>query len=92
MKNKSSKEQIGNMEIWNKLQTIKRVEPSPFLYERIKAATEPQPTSSAYVWLAAACILVLLSLNIAAMHSAPPVATADLTEVFSLSANNNLYE
>lgn len=76
------------------LSKIQKVDAPPFLYTRIlnriqNKVQETVPVKWAVV--AAACLLVLITINISVIRSSKENNTSELTEAFSLQTNNSLY-
>ncbi len=93
MKKKSSNE----IDMENKLkilETIQRVEVSPFLYARILNTLENKKKEIVPIkwgWMAAACLLLVFTINIVAMQNNKRNTEVDLTKVFSLQPQNMFY-
>jgi hypothetical protein len=76
------------------LRKIQRVEPPHNLY--IKVVTRVQKwdrehVSLRWVWATAACLALLISVNLTAIQLTNKAPAPDLTDVFSLNAQNTLY-
>lgn len=76
------------------LEKVQKVEAPPFLYTRIlnriqNKAQETVPVKWAVV--AAACLLVLITINISVIQSSKENNRTDLSEAFSLQTSNSLY-
>lgn len=76
------------------LEKIQKVDTPPFLYTRIlnriqNKAKETVPVKWAVA--AAACLLVLITINITVIQSGQKNNSADLSEIFSLQTSNSLY-
>lgn len=76
------------------LNRIQKVEAPPFLYTRILSRVQnkvKETVSVKWVVAAAACLVVVLTINITVIQSGKTNSKTDLTEVFSLKTNNNFY-
>jgi hypothetical protein len=76
------------------LNRIQKVDATPFLYTRILSRIQNKAKETVPVkWAvaAAACLVILLILNISAIQSGKESNTTDLSEVFLLKTSNSLY-
>ena len=76
------------------LNKIRKADASPFLYTRILSRIQNKVKETVPVkWavVAAAGLLVLITVNINVIKSGKQSNTTDLSEVFSLKTNNSLY-
>lgn len=78
------------------LEKVQKVDAPAFLYTRILSRIENKVKETVPVkWavVAAACLLLLITVNITVIQSAKQsnTANADLSEVFSLPTSNSLY-
>lgn len=76
------------------LEKVQKVDAPPFLYTRIlnriqNKVQETVPVKWAVV--AAAGLLVLITINISVIRSSKQKNTTDLSEAFSLQTSNSLY-
>ncbi|MBP7810535.1 MAG: hypothetical protein KA163_14680 [Bacteroidia bacterium] len=76
------------------LNRIQKVDAPPFLYTRILNRVQNKVKETVPVkWAvaAAACLLILITINISVIQSSKESNTTNLSEVFSLKTNNSLY-
>jgi len=76
------------------LRKIQRVEPSHDLYAVIVNGVQQydkEHVSLRWVWAAAACLALLISVNLTAIQLTNKAPAPDLTDLFSLNAQNTLY-
>ncbi len=76
------------------LNRIQKVDAPPFLYTRILTRVQNKVKETVPVkWAvaAAACLLILITINISVIQSSKENNTTNLSEVFSLKTNNSLY-
>lgn len=76
------------------LNRIQKVDAPPFLYTRILTRVQNKVKETVPVkWAvaAAACLLILITINISVIQSSKESNTTNLSEVFSLKTNNSLY-
>jgi NADH:ubiquinone oxidoreductase subunit 6 (subunit J) len=76
------------------LNRIQKVDAPPFLYTRILTRVQNKVRETVPVkWAvaAAACLLILITINISVIQSSKQSNTTNLSEVFSLKTNNSLY-
>lgn len=76
------------------LNRIQKVDAPPFLYTRILTRVQNKVRETVPVkWavVAAACLLILITINISVIQSTKQNNTTDLSQVFSLQTSNSLY-
>ncbi len=76
------------------LNRIQKVDAPPFLYTRILTRVQNKVKETVPVkWAvaAAACLLILITINISVIQSSKESNSTNLSEVFSLKTNNSLY-
>lgn len=76
------------------LEKVQKVDAPPFLYTRILSRVQNKVKETVPVkWAiaSAACLVVLLIINISVIQQSKESNTTDLSEVFSLQTSNSLY-
>ncbi len=76
------------------LNRIQKVDAPPFLYTRILNRVQNKVKETVPVkWAvaAAACLLILITINISVIQSSKESNSTNLSEVFSLQTSNSLY-
>lgn len=76
------------------LNRIQKVDAPPFLYTRILTRVQNKVKETVPVkWVvaAAACLLILITINISVIQSSKESNSSNLSEVFSLQTSNSLY-
>lgn len=76
------------------LNKIQKVDAPPFLYTRILNRVQNKMKETVPVkWAvaAAACLLILITINISVIQSSKESNNTNLSEVFSLQTTNSLY-